>query len=501
MALILLGGGLASPLQASDSTARAMMEQAYVLTTQNNVADMQQAFIMYGKSLNEADSPALRKQITRKLENLDRRYSRLIQSNLPDFLDRPYETDREFYQSYAEYGSTRGMRLYGEFLLKEGNCAEGMSYIRNAAEKGDGRASFILAESYGYGRNGLKTDRAMAVRHLRNAAERNYGPAYELLAEISWDGTWGVSCNGTEAISYVDKAIACYEEAMDSTNCASSGLAAYVDELKALRGGLVAANGADFSNMADELPLLGEVRMSYNGVRLNLCSARSAEGVRRRLGVIHNEMENYRGTYKLGKLGNLDLSYFEIEYEEENVRPGCLGVTCPSATDSTIDASITIFPHASNCRGFSSSENGRTSAAFWESIQLDDTLAHELSHVYFLSRYPHIGANREEHVAICEGHATNAAYEFINFAYFNGTLSPEAYAKNFLSPDYRGYFLAFRRDYMDESGRILWDKLDREDMRAANDPEYMTHTRRQDTNKNRFGNAPQYDGWAFHGGF
>lgn len=118
-----------------------------------------------------------------------------------------------------------------------------------------------------------------------------------------------------------------------------------------------------------------------------------------------------------------------------------------------------------------------TAESFWKrQVQLVDTCTHELAHVYFSQRYPLLAnCSDESKKRLYEGHATNAAYEYMKREFWCGVLTPEKYAELFLTPEYKGYFFWFRTNcLMPDEKEVMWYKIDTWEREAARGEEPYT---------------------------
>lgn len=136
---------------------------------------------------------------------------------LAEILDSS-EFDEEaiaLYRKAAEQGDPDGMFGLGAMTaagegLKEKNPAEGLRWVRKAAELGQGQAIIYMAQSYLKAELGLtEADRNTpeALRWVKEAAQKDHLPAVDALAEAyRTGGTLSVSADPVLAAEYLKQA-------------------------------------------------------------------------------------------------------------------------------------------------------------------------------------------------------------------------------------------------------------------------------------------------------
>ena len=201
------------------------------------------------------------------------------------------------------------------------------------------------------------------------------------------------------------------------------------------------------------------VQLSPLAQQLARCGE-DAAGMRARLQLILEHICQDPAAYHVDALTVPNLDLIPISVEKGDGRH--LGGAQWAANNSIVKYRMSFFTAALPP---AEGQNGRLE----REMTLNDTLAHELAHCFFYSRYPKLAKVTEgEPLTICEGHAIHAARTFIQQHYFGTTPMPLSYyERTFLSPRYTRLYRAFRTRYTDKDGRILRPFIDAAELRHA----------------------------------
>ncbi len=489
---------LLHPLQADEATAWNMVNRA------NKCADtrpgMEEAFILLYDAYSEADKESTRQSIQNRLNALDTRYNEHINNHYPLFLDKAYEDDfsLKFYKRRANYEDARGMRLYGEYLINQ-NDKTGWDYMAKAAAKYEPRALYNMACRHKNGEDGGEQSPAKAYHYLKLSAQQGYAPAYEMLAQVCWDGDANFGSglwDQKQALSHLDEAIRLYSWNMGDENLQAS-LTSMLDKLRHVRTSMANISSGEFSFTGGFYP-------NYTALKLASIIDTTEDGLRARAHLLCHMMEEFGGTYLTDTFHLAQLEYVPINITR--CPDGSWVGLCTAVHDSQedtyayrIDIDISRLP----AKPHQSAPMADWYAQFFSrEMELINTLAHELAHGYFRSRYPEIAKfSDEDRMLTYEGHATQAACAVIRTLYYNGStesLPPERYAAMFCSPDYTRYFNWFLNNCMSPSGRVFWDKINRWE-RNAGQESYEPHLLRQVPWEGQTYWKPEYFGLGFQG--
>ncbi len=417
----------------------------------------------------------------------------------PLYLDIAEEGQLDTYRQMAEANEARGLRLYGEYLM-EHQDASGWQYLQQAADAGEPRALFLLAERHHGGLAGVERNAQLAHDCLQRAAQAGYAPAHEMLARAWWDAdpSWGVTgYDFPKARTHLEQAIALYNACTLADADRETLRRQMVERLREV---LLLMVLVDPSHAIDWEPLPNGCLPSYTALLTSRFRPDTEDGLRARLYYIQHEVETYTGTYLIDKLARLDLAKVRISIEE--TPGGVLAFMRPMISRDHFSFSITANPSKMSPSQTVYNTQERYAHIVEHEMRLMNTLAHELFHGYLSSRYPALGnrASRNASLTTYEGHATNAAYAFTMHWYFRGNdanLSPTTYTLLFEGQLYTYYFQRFRTAFMTPEGNVSWDKLDLYEQRLQRSDEPV-RTRSQVAEGEEFF-RPRYFGRAFYG--
>ncbi len=469
------------PLRADDD--RAWIQVGKANECKNNREGLEQAFTLLFDAYVTANSDKMHKYIQSRLDDIETRYMELLRTTYPLFFETPGTNDAaiQFYDRFAQFKNPIGMRLYGESLLDQGDI-RGWNYINNAATKEEPRALFLLANRYKLGLDGVQQTPSLAFDYLQRSARAGYGPAFEMLAQVHWDGDCNFGnglWNQQLAIRYLDEAIKRYNWNMND-DALDASLKEWGECMKSVRNHMV-----NLSSGQVQLP--AGFYASYEALVLSIYYDNHVNGLRARSYRLCRIMDEFRGTYMTGPLPRLALEYvpFSIGPCDRKKWSGQCNVSYPSP--DTFSFNIRI-----DTAKLPSGPNSNTSLTNWynqkfaRDMELNATLAHELAHGYFHSRYR---ALPDEDIRVVEGHATNAAYAVIRTLYYNGDraiLTPALFAEKFTSDEYRRYFFWFMNSCLDSSDLVDWNKLDRWERKKQGDDSSPCQRRQVPDNGNVF---------------
>lgn len=212
------------------------------------------------------------------------------------------------------------------------------------------------------------------------------------------------------------------------------------------------------------------LKLSPLALQLAECGE-DAAGIRTRLELILAHMAQEAESYEVHGLTVPKLELIPIQVQRGDGRH--LGGAQWAASNRVVMIRMTFFtsplPAATNA-----------DSRLLREMTLNDTLAHELAHCFFYSRYPKLAKMSSGlPFTMLEGHAIHAARSFIQRHYFSGAPMPrEYYEKVFLSPRYTRIYRAFLATCTDEQGRIRWPQIDAAELREA-PPGYTLRNRVQ----------------------
>jgi len=194
------------------------------------------------------------------------------------------------------------------------------------------------------------------------------------------------------------------------------------------------------------------VKLSPLALQLAQCGE-DAEGIRARLVLIQRHIAQEAEAYHVDGLTVPNLELIPIAVQEGDGRH--LGGAQWAANNTILKVRMQFFTAALPPANDADSKLERE-------MTLNDTLAHELAHCFFYSRYPKLAKITQGlPLIICEGHAIHVARTFIQRHYFGGAPMPTAfYEKAFLSPHYTRLYREFSARYIGPDGRILRHAID-----------------------------------------
>lgn len=306
------------------------------------------------------------------------------------------------------------------------------------------------------------------------AARQTEPAAYVRQAADAWDAAEPAP---QEARRLLGLALEAYR-ALAQAAPQDAELADYIVHLEKVQQLMERFAGFDAAASLPQDEALQGFRPSYLGLELIAIPDTDAEGLRRRLTCILAYMERNRARQLVSALGSPDLRYIDLRTTTAPSKD-YLGLTSWFADATSFGAKMEFYMENMPPDGSAEAEPAaKLSQELHRAVIVNDTLAHELTHVYFCSRYPKIARGNEDVLRRAnEGHAINVAYTFVRDVYFRGTLSPEQYLAFMLSPRYRGYFHWYRSEILTPTGAVRWDKLDALDLQQAETPSYYVRTR------------------------
>ncbi len=454
---------LAAPLptHADDADAWRLVREAD--SCGSSIDDLQRAFVALFDAYGTADSSDTRDTIQKRIDNLYPRYLNGVRDCYPLFLDAPIDSDyhRKLYNRLARFKDARGMRLLGEQMIEEGDN-EGWDYVEQAAASSEPRALFLLALRYKTGRGNATRDGAKAFEKLNLSARLGYAPAYEMLAQIQWDGDGnfgGNVWNQAQAISNLDAAIREYGRWKMNDAGTQRQLESLLERLRSIR--------VHMQNLSSgRVSLINGFYATYDALMLSTFHDTTDAGLRARAYYICREMEEFGVSYLIDHFNCLKLEYVPIHIGNYSDKDWLGLCTACYQTDGTYSFNIKVDSSKLYSRPQQSDSLSQWyGKLFAREMQLNNTIAHELAHGYFRSRYPQISEfSDEDRKLTYEGHATNSAYAVIRKLYYNfdsTRLTPQQYTERFCSTEYTRYFNWFRNNCMSPSDRVFWDKIDR----------------------------------------
>lgn len=300
------------------------------------------------------------------------------------------------------------------------------------SDNGDGLASHQLYDYYS------KQGKAELARHyLFKGAKQGNSAAFLSLAQAYEDGKYGISRDYKEAIKW-------YSKGMEYDSKSSLGIpCAYISACSSL----LFIHPAPSTEGQFHLAALDE---------------------RKNLRTYFKEINTRLTMRPPGSKVDIDL----VKVVAAGSDPSASGGTYRRYGEKTVSNKIEIYFDEIN----KSYPYRNTAESFWKrQVQLVDTCAHELAHVYFSQRYPLLAnCSDESQKRLYEGHATNAAYEYMKRE-FSRVHTPEKYAELFLTPEYKGYFFWFRANcLMPDEKEVMWYKIDTWEREAARGEEPYT---------------------------
>ena len=447
LALTALLCSLSTPVLADDATANQMIYQARVQYDANSFDAQERAFELFYDAYGEATSYELRKQISDELSIIYQNYTQYVTNHMPPYMDEYIASKASFYKKLATYKDARGKRLYAIHLIKTGNTADALEMMVQAANEGDAEAAFYMAHICQSGLFGCAVNIDNAYKWLKISADRGYAPAWEKLSAIHWDGdpNWNAQWDQNGAVSCLDKAIALYSRFTLWDASLNEQLTLYVNSLKHIKSNMESFIGyATGAIITDFYPSFLAMRLSFY--------SENETGLRYRAYYIRSAMQEYGRSYHIDSTQSLDLSLIPIRlsYSESN-----WGLANRQFTDGGMHFRIDI--HAENMP-YVTDERSR-----WKrEIILNRSIAHEMAHCYFRSRYPYLSSKN-----VSEGQATNAEYAFTNITYYAGGISSEEFADSHLCDEYAGYYRWYRANCLESDGGTNWAVIDAYEREAS----------------------------------
>lgn len=473
---------LGASLEASEDSARWKYDDAIVLFNQQTPDDLEQAFVLLYEAYSETNSVNLRETIKTQLSKTYQRYVKLVNEQIPFFEDIPNEDKEDVYDKLAEYGDARGMRLKGLLLLEkhlgvhykylESIHPERHAQIRNdhskaikilidADKKNDKEAASYLSEFFAYGLYGVDKDPKLAWKWLERGINLGSMRANEIMARVLWDADhhWNAPFNPVSAQYHIEKVKDQYQRSWklpadrDRKRRENYRLYAGVAEY------IAAYNEVEKQWMKNNKGKPGEYAKNYLPRFKQLCNlVTNCPPTPSSLEFIVNDIIN--DTYITPEKYMIppDALLFGVVKTEgaDTEKDDALGITWyrydePGVVKSKIQITVNYF--SSDGDGIDRGSNY---------IHFTKTLIHELGHVYFSQRYPlKTDVDKNIRTKIYEGHATNMAYEYLNYEFYRGNLTPQRYAEMFCSKEYKEYFFWFRKNFLLSDGKVNWEKLDR----------------------------------------
>ncbi len=455
----------------------------------NDQNSMEEAFDSLWKAYALVDSHK-KDKVAQRIHRLDKEYNKWVSKHLPLFFDIPDSRKEKFYSIRAQYQDARGLRQYGELLLENGDYEEGWKYLESAANKNEPRALFLVAERYAYALGGVNRDLHKAFKLMMKSSEMGYIPAFRMLSKIYWDGAWGQASNHVLATSYLLISITKFSEWEMGDKAVQENLSGIINQLKWV---------LKCMKFFKDNPFQG-FRPSFDAMLITWYDPEYEGNLRAMAHYICKELETYPGPYLTTNLPYLVLSNVEIRIKKLK---GYSGLCTHKADDYTYSFMIAIDdafylkpPH----------KNEEYRAWWWKifnrQMYIVETLAHELAHGYFASRYPYIAKFSEADLKLTyEGHATTVAYRLISYFYYCGNLSRDQYANNFLSEEYKRYFNWFNNPQskcLSPSGLLINNTLDSWEEATGGDENEARTRKLVPMNDNTYW-KPQFFGKAFYG--
>ncbi len=441
---------------------------------------------------------------TTERNQLYQRYLRREQEKAPIFLDIPRSdaTSRDLYKFLASAGFAREQRLYGELLIHEDN-EKGWDYLKQAAAQDEPRALFLMTEHYLEQYNDPHHEKKQecadrARKSLMRSAQLKYPPACELLAQAHWAETAGLNFprNSSKAIALLDQSISLYTDSRVADQTAGEDLRHVCDSLRIVR--------THMHNLsAGNIKLQDGFHPSYEALKIASYSCDNANGLRARLYFIRHRMEQQKHIHQIDCFNRTKLHCVPITIVNDPLL-NWSGLCTPSYPNSNthsynISVNSAFYAPESTAKRYTQEWY---KAFFYREMRINNTLAHELAHGYFLSRYPWIANFSTADARLTyEGHATQAACALIRSLYFEGSskkLSSEQYAQRHTSKEYSEYFYWFHKACHSPSGIVFWKHLDDWERKAnpkGSDPVNMPQV--PDEGKKLW--APTCFGRAFYG--
>lgn len=436
-----------TPVWADDAQANQKVYQARAQYNVNDLEAQEKAFELFYDAYGEATSYELRKAISDELNIVYQNYKQYVTKHVPHFRDEYKAFKASFYKKLATYNDARGKRLYAIHLIKTNNTANAYEMMIQAANEGDAEAAFYMAYICKTGKLGCAVNVDYAYKWLKIAADRGYAPAWEKLSAIHWDGdpNWNAQWDQNSAVSCLDKAIALYSGFAFYDSYLNEQLTLYVNSLKHIKSNMESFIGyATGSIITDFYPSFLAMRLSFY--------SENETGLRYRAYYIRAAMEEYGRSYHIDSTQHLDLSLIPIRLSYDQ---SYWGHALGKFTDGGMHFKIDI--HAENMP-YVTDERSR-----WKrEIHLNRSIAHEMAHCYFGSRYPYVSDKN-----VVEGQATNAEYAFTNFTYYTGGLSSENFAYLYTSTEYAGYFRWYRANCVESDGGTNWTVIDAYEREAS----------------------------------
>lgn len=429
-----------------------MTTQALEKAKQGGVEDYEDAFSMLCEAWELADSAECRDIIRQHVEETEESLDESARKHQPDFLDKAENARGDIYKRLADYGNTRGQRLYAEYIW-ESDAEQAAQYLFKAANGGDGRACYLAAQFCFYGCGGVTESEENALGWLFAAAKAGYAPAKEKLAAAYWEGdrNWGVGRDQELAQSYLKEAIGIYRSWTLGNASSQEKLSSHCEQLEHV-GELMASFGNRASGSVAE-----GFYPSFLAMRLSFYSE-SDSGLRVRLFYINEYMRRYTKTYHLDTIPALDLECIPIHMAklDENIR-GRQYSRSPESdqVDLRIQIDSESMPPMANSTG------ATRERAYWRrEMALNGTIAHELAHAYLDTRYSFNYSDTQCGKPLAEGHAQSAEFAFLRTAYYAGRLSADEFA-DMQSDAYARYFRWYQEHCTDSHGCTDWESVKR----------------------------------------
>lgn len=450
---LVLGCGMVSEVYADDATANNMVLQARLQYDTNSLSPQERAFELFYDAYGQAESAALKKSIENELCTIYQNYTASVTNNAAPFADVPIPTREFFYQKLANYKDRRGIRLYGELLLSR-NDLNGFDKLLEAANAGDGRACYLVAQAYAYARYGCVQNTYLASLWLTAAVSAGYAPALEMQAAVLWDGDagWNSARNQETAVVYLQRAIQAYKQ-FTFVNAQQQALfEEYTTSLQHILQEML-----NYKGCATDRIIQG-FYPSFLALRLSSYNEGDG-GLRRRMYYIYEYMSRYPGTFHTGVFKEISLENVPIfiSYSAD-----CYGVMCPSYMSDSVNVNIQV--HAENM-----ADVYDLKSRWLRETRINSTIAHELAHALMFTRYQYVFSDKYAYNHyVLEGHATNTAYAFLNVVYYGHGLFTERFASEYCSTTYASYFRWYRANCMKTTTLTDWSVIESHERAASN---------------------------------
>ena len=468
---------------ADDATASSMVLQARLQYDTSSLSPQERAFEAFYDAYGQAESAALKTSIATELNTIYQNYSASVARDAAPFADIPIAAREPFYRKLASYKDRRGIRLYGELLL-ERNDLSGFGKLLEAANAGDGRACYLVAQAYAYARCGCVQNTYLASAWLTAAVSAGYAPALEMQAAALWDGDagWNASRNQEAAVGYLQRAIQAYKQFTFVNTQQQALFEEYMVSLEHILKEMLNYKGCATSR------IIQGFYPSFLALRLSSYNEGDG-GLRRRLYYIYEYMSRYPGTFHTGVFRAMPLENVPIfiSYSAENY-----GVMTPSYGSDSVNVNIQV--HAENMPDVYDLHS-----RWFRETRINSTIAHELAHALMFTRYQYVFSSKYAYTHyVLEGHATNTAYAFLNVIYYGNGLTTDRFAAEYCSSTYASYFRWYRTNCMKTTNLTDWPTIEAHERAASNGYQYSCNKNVVCGKEGRF-YAPVYFNRGFYG--